>query len=37
MVLRTNGSDRADRIRLVIRVLVSQFFVWGIFSGRFML
>jgi len=37
MVLRTTGSDRADGIRLVAWILVSQFFVWGIFSGRFML
>jgi hypothetical protein len=37
MALRTTGSDRADRIRLVAWIVVSQFFVWGIFSGRFML
>lgn len=37
MALRTTGSDLADRVRLAVWVLVSQFFVWGIFSGRFML
>jgi len=37
MALRTSGSDRADCIRLGASILVSQLFVWGIFSGQFML
>lgn len=37
MALRTNGNDGADRVRLGVWMLVSLFFTWGIFTGRFML
>ena len=37
MALRKTESDKADGVRLVAWVLVSQFFVWGIFSRTFML
>ncbi|HEY9541073.1 MAG TPA: hypothetical protein VIR05_05505, partial [Luteimonas sp.] len=37
MALRSPGSDRAERVQLVAWALVSLFFVWGIFTGRFML
>src|SRR3546814_20876528 len=35
MALRIPGSDRAEPAQLVAWALVSPFFVWGIFTGRF--